>query len=121
MARETHGDEAVDAAFEAFKAEADPIAQQSIINARSPYREMVKWHKQQQVVREIGPDPQAWMEKQRAAIRAEEQAKIKAQAVSESVAQAAPSLAGKTNLGSRSGPKPIDPDSITLDDILGIK
>lgn len=119
MARQAYGDDVVNEAFQAFQASQDAAAYQAIMQARSPYHELVKWHKQQRVVNEIGPDPDKWVEAQRAAIRAEVEAELKAQAVSESVARAAPSLAKKPNLGSRTGPKEIDPDSITLDDILG--
>lgn len=117
MARTSHGDAIVDAAFAAFQEKLDPTLHASIMASRSPWNEVVKWHKRQTVMSEIGDDPSAWKEQQRAAIRAELQEE--SQKVAEHVTQVgnAPSLASEPNLGGRSGPGWSGP--MSLNDILG--
>lgn len=113
MARSEHGDAVVDEAFEALKSTNDPASYQKILNARHPWNELVNWHKQQQVVREIGPDPNKWMEAQREAIRKEVEAELVAKQVKEQASQKAPSLANATGKGGTSsagwqGPADLD-------------
>lgn len=96
MAAETHGQEAVDAAFEAAKA-AGEVGR--FINSKHPYGDMVKWHKQQQVVQEIGTDPVAYREKIKAEIMAELQAGMVAKQANELAAKAAPSMANVNGSG----------------------
>lgn len=118
MTRTAHGDAVVDAAFEAFQESADPATRASVMSAKSPWNEVVKWHKRQEISKEIGDDPAAWMERQRAEIRAELQSE--AGQVAKSVTQQvgkAPSLASEPNLGNRSAPSWNGPQS--LEDILG--
>jgi hypothetical protein len=64
-----------------------------------PYVALVKWHQQQKLMSEIGDNPNAWRDAERAKIRAEVEAE---QAVK--AARAAPSLATQTSVGERSGP-----------------
>jgi len=120
MAVGQYGRDVVDAAFGALKQSQDRAAYQAVMQARSPYMELVKWHQRQQIAQEIGDDPAAWKEAQRAAIRAEVEAELKANQVAENVTQvpAAPgSLASEPNLGTRKAPEWGGP--MTLDDILG--
>lgn len=113
MARELHGDEAVDAAFEAVKAAG--ITQQ-FLQDRHPWGAVVKWHDKQQKMAEIGDDPEGWKAKERERIRQELQAELVAENVKSAASAKAPSLAGKSNLGSRQGGEWQGPSS--LDDIL---
>ena len=116
MARDAYGDETVETAFEAFK-QADPAAQAGVMQDRSPWKAMVKWHKQQQVVQEIGDDPQGWIEKQRAQIMAEVSAKMVAEQAKQQSGKPAPSMANVTGTGC--GPKSNWTGPTDLDDILG--
>jgi hypothetical protein len=109
MARESHGDGVVD---EAFQAAIDAGVAGSFRNHRHPYGEIVKWHKQQKAVAEIG-DPDVWRAKERETIRAEELAKIQAAQVATQVT--APTLADATSIGGRQAPAPT---LTSLDDIL---
>ena len=101
LARQTHGDELVDAAMEAFKPHANTALHQQILAARNPYAELVRWHKQQEIAAQIGNDPDAWREAERAKLREEIQAEMAAKAVAD---LKAPSLANQPNVGARSGP-----------------
>jgi hypothetical protein len=109
MARSSAGDAAVDAAFQA--AQTSGVVEQ-FKGRRDPWGDLVKWHKSQQALAEIGDDPAAYKER------------LKQQLIQELAAQrqsapipAAPSLAGQPNLGARAAPAWSGPT--TLDDILG--
>lgn len=107
--RSQHGDEAVDAALEAAKA-AGTVDQ--FRGQRDPWGELVKWHKQHQVMSEIGADPDAWRAQERERMRQELMAEMVGQQQKQAAGKAGPSLAGQTNLGSRtrpawSGPTPL--------------
>lgn len=114
-ARNHHGNEAVDAAFEALRANYDPAQHQRIMSDKDPFGALVSWHKQQQTLTEIGPDPEAWKASERDKIRQELEAEIAAKQITEKAKPASPppSLASQTNLGSRStgpqwsGPTPL--------------
>lgn len=90
MAVEKYGEDAVSAAFEAVKAAGEGAR---FLNSRNPYGDMVKWHKQQQVIQEIGDDPAAYREKLAAEIRAEIEADIVAKQAKALAEKAAPSMA----------------------------
>lgn len=110
FARTQHGDEAVDAAFETAKA-AGVVEQ--FKGKRDPWGELVKWHKQHQVMSEIGADPDAWRAQERERMRQELMTEMAGQQQKQAAGRAAPSLAGQANLGSRtkpawSGPTPLD-------------
>jgi hypothetical protein len=117
MARTTHGDDVVDAAFQSLQAAKDAAAWQKIVQARHPWNELVKWHKQQQVFSEVGDDPTGWMEKQREAIRAEVEAELAAKQIRDAAGQRAPSLANATGKGGNQSAKWDGP--VDLDDLLG--
>lgn len=68
MAVQTHGQETVDAAFDALREamSTSPTAQfdyQRIMASDHPFGELVNWHKQQEATREFGSDPQAYRQK----------------------------------------------------------
>ena len=115
MTRMTLGDEVVDAAFEAFKPNLGTPVHDQIMTARNPYKAMVDWHKQQQVISEIGDDPAAY----RARLEAEIRAEVEAQAAVQQVkgVKPPPSLATQSNLGVRAGPAWSGPAS--LSDLIG--
>lgn len=73
-AREVHGDEAVNAAFEAATKSG---FRQAFVNKPDAYGEMVKWHKAQQLQQTIGTDPAAYAEQLKAQIRAQLLAEFK--------------------------------------------
>lgn len=99
--RSKHGDEVVDAAFETAKA-AGVI--DSFRGKKDPWGELVKWHKQHQVMSEIGTDPDAWRAQERERLRQEVLAELAGQQQKQTAARGAPSLAGQPNLGSRAAP-----------------
>lgn len=113
FARTQHGDDVVDAAFEA--AQAAGVVDQ-FRGRRDAWGDLVKWHKSQKVISEIGDDPDAWRARERERIRQELQAELTAESVKQAAAKAAPSLAGQSNLGSRQAPAWGGPTP--LDDIL---
>ncbi len=119
MARDRYGDADVDAAFDALREANDPVEYQRIMATRSPWVEMVKWHKRSEVSRQIGDNPDEWIKSKEAEIRKQIEAEMTAQRVAQNVSQpkAAPSLAAEPNLGSRSAPAWSGPAS--LNDILG--
>ena len=111
MTRMTLGDEVVDAAFEAFKPNLGTPVHDQIMTARNPYKAMVDWHKQQQVISEIGDDPAAYRARLEAEIRAEVEAQAAVKQVKEGV-KPPPSLATQSNLGVRAGPAWSGPASL---------
>lgn len=113
LTRGKFGDETVDEALEAAKA-SGVVAQ--FANRRDGWGDLVKWHKSQKALTEIGDDPAAYAARVREQARQEVLAEMTAQSVKTPLAS--PSLAGQPNLGARTvqwtGPTPID-------DILGNK
>lgn len=114
FARTQNGDEAVDEALSA--AQAAGVVDQ-FRGQRDPWGELVKWHKSQRALSEIGDDPAAYRARLEQELRAKIQAELTAESVTAAAQKGAPSLAASPNLGSRqqpawSGPTP-------LDDILG--
>lgn len=99
MTRAAHGDEKVDAAFSAIQASNNPALQQSILQARNPWGELVKWHDQQQIAAEIGNDPAAYRAKVEGEVRAKIEAEMVAKQAKEVTAKAAPSMADLTGTG----------------------
>lgn len=114
MTRNAHGDEVVDAAFQAFQAKQDPALYQSIMSARNPWGQLVKWHQAQTIAQEIGDDPAAYKAKVEAELRQKIEAEMVAKQVSAAAAQPAPSLAHVTGTGGGAprtqwaGPTPLD-------------
>lgn len=72
QARRAMGDEIVDEATEAFKAEVakNPALFQQLQSQRDPYGFVVDWHKRQEFLSEV-QDPDAWREQERERIRQE--------------------------------------------------
>lgn len=69
MAEDKYGAEAVAAAKAAYlqAIQEDPALHQRTLKSKHPYDEVVKWHKRQSFVSQIGDDPDAWLEAQIAA------------------------------------------------------
>lgn len=69
ITEQVHGKDVVDAAYQAFvqAAQANPGAlagqYQQFMRSENPYGELVNWHKQQQVFKEVGADPSAYRAK----------------------------------------------------------
>lgn len=69
IAEQVHGKDTVDAAYQAFvqAAQTNPGAlagqYQQFMRSENPYGELVNWHKQQQVFKEVGADPSAYRAK----------------------------------------------------------
>lgn len=116
-AREKHGSKVVDAALEALQASGDQAAMQAVQNAAMPYAQLVQWHKQQQVVREVGDDPDGWMKAKTAEIREQVKAEIVAEQLKAQAGTSAPSLANVTSSPGMKSPGWAGPTS--LDSILG--
>lgn len=110
-ARVTHGDQAVDAAFQA--AEAGNVTQQ-FVGQPDPWGKLVQWHKAQQAQAEIGDDPAAYRQRVEAEIRAKVEAEMVAKAARERAGTAAPSLANATGsagsgpVSTWNGPTPLE-------------
>lgn len=99
IARSTHGDAVVDEAFQALQASGDALAYQKIMQTRNPWDSLVKWHRQQSVVREIGDDVNGWVQKKEAEIRQRLEAELAAKQVKEAAAKTAPSMANVSGTG----------------------
>lgn len=112
FARQSFGDALVD---EAFAAAQEKGAIDQFKGKRDAWGDLVKWHKAQKAVAEIGDDPDTWRQRERERLKAELQAELTAQ----SVRAPAPSLAGQANLASR--PEPAWSGPTPLDEILGGK
>lgn len=111
VAEEKHGREAVAAAMKAItdEVELNPNARfevQRMMNSPHPYGALVDWHKQRNVLSEIGTDPVAYREKVKAEILAEiQQTGVVPQAGAPASRPAMPSnFADQRNSGSRTGP-----------------
>jgi len=74
-ARSKYGDELIDTALEAAIAAG---VNSHLINERNPYESLVKWHKQQVTMQEIGPDPDAYKTSLKEQARQELLAELKA-------------------------------------------
>lgn len=110
FARIQHTDAVVDEAFAAAEAAG---ALNQFIGKRDAWGELVKWHKAQKALKEIGDDPEAYKQRMRQELMAE----LAAERANNPANQPAPSLAGETNLGARTAPAWSGPTP--LDDILG--
>lgn len=66
MAEDKYGAETVAAAKQAFleAAQRESGLQQRILQERHPYDAVVKWHKRQSFLSQVGEDPDAWIEQQ---------------------------------------------------------
>lgn len=66
LARQSHGDEAVDGAREAFAEEVkrNPALYAELQRQANPYGFVVQWHKRQSVLSKMGDDPEAYIEAQ---------------------------------------------------------
>lgn len=109
-ARDVHGDEVVNDAFNAFKKIDGSPEAAAILAVKNPWRAMVKWHKARSAAENF--DPVA----ERAKIKAELMAEM--QSERPAVPPPPPSLAKASNLGDRTA-REIDESALSLDDILG--
>ena len=73
MARQSHGNEVVDAAREAFAAavKSSPALYAEMQRQPNPYSYVVQWHQRQKMLDEIGPDPAAYRARLMEQIKAE--------------------------------------------------
>lgn len=68
-AKSRHGEQLVEEAFEAFQRarQSDPVGSnliaERIARSRSPYEELVTWHKEAQLLTEVSADPDAYRER----------------------------------------------------------
>ena len=108
------GEDVVEATVEYFNQH--PEQSHQFLNEPSPFHAAVEYYRKQRKLAEIGDDPEAYEAQLRERIRQEEQAKLVAENVKSAAGAKAPSLAGKSNLGSRQGGEWQGPSS--LDDIL---
>lgn len=69
MAETQFGGDTVKAALDAFQRQGDPHLHRKILSARHPYGELVRWHRQQSVLSEIGDDPASYRAKIEAEVR----------------------------------------------------
>lgn len=81
LARQAYGDDLVAQAQEAFGAAArdNPALQMELQRQRNPYDFVVKWHKRNSFISEVGDDPETWKNAQREALKAEILAELQAQ------------------------------------------
>jgi hypothetical protein len=77
-ARDKHGDDLVNEAFQAANAAGLIGPQSPFFQYRHPWGEMVEWHKKQKVLAEVGTDPQAFRQKVEQEARAKVLAELKA-------------------------------------------
>lgn len=104
LARDKHGDEAVEAAQQAFieTAQADPTLWQQLHTQRNPYGWLMKWQQQRQFMSEVGDDPAAYRQKLEAEIRAKVESEFAQQR--QPVVTPPPSLASARSNGRMSEP-----------------
>lgn len=114
MAVQQHGQDVVDAAFAAVKASGQGAR---FLESKNPYGDMVAWHKQQQVLQEIGDDPEAYRQKIEAEIRQKIDAELAAKQA-EAMAKAAPPSMAKVN-GAGGATQPGWTGPTPIGDILG--
>lgn len=62
-ARRYYGEETVQSAFEALKAQNDPLLGMHIRRSADPWEEIVRWHYQQLLLAEVGNDPAAYRQR----------------------------------------------------------
>lgn len=81
LARQSYGDETVTKAQEAFIAASrqNPALQMELQRQGHPYDFVIKWHRKNSFMSEIGDDPEAWRQSQREALKAELLAELQAQ------------------------------------------
>lgn len=112
-ARDVHGDDVVDQAYQAFqRIEGSPEAA-AIQASRNPWRSLVKWHKDRADASQVSSEE--WRQAEREKIRAEILAE---QNVGKPAVPPPPSLARAANLGERTQREPTD-EYVSLDEILG--
>jgi hypothetical protein len=97
LARDKHGDQAVDDALAAAKAAG---LNRQFISRKNPYADLVKWHESTKVYNEIGPDPKKYRESLTAEIRAQVLAELKAGGT-----QPAPKFPGSLADATQAGPQ----------------
>ena len=84
MARQAHGDDAVAAAQRAFleASQQNPALGEQLQGQVHPYDFVMRWHKQHQLMSEIGQDPDAWRKAETERIRQQVLAELSGKGVS---------------------------------------
>ena len=92
LTRDKHGDEAVNAARDAFMQEVqrNPALYAEMKASTNPYGYVVGWHKRHSVLNEIGNDPDAWRASQQEAIKAQIREELRAELLAEMQGTAPP-------------------------------
>jgi hypothetical protein len=112
MARQSHGEETVSEAQQAFLAAVgqNPMLQQQLQGQIHPYDFVVKWYRQHKLMSEIGQDPEAWRKSEAEKIRAQVLAELQGQGVqpAPSSQQPPPSVVGRP-AAARAGTVPTGP------------
>ena len=109
-ARDKHGDELVTAATQA--AQQMGVAQH-FSKAADPYAALIQWHKSQQSLAEIGPDPEAYKKSLREKMRAEVLEELRTGKVAGSTPQRFPgSRVDATASGGAQGAQPISDEAM---------
>ena len=112
MARQSHGEETVSEAQQAFLSAVgqNPMLQQQLQGQIHPYDFVVKWHKQHKLMSEIGQDPEAWRKSEAEKIRAQVLAELQGQGVqpAQSSQQPPPTVVGRP-AAARAGTVPVGP------------
>jgi hypothetical protein len=111
MARQSHGEETVSEAQQAFLSavQQNPMLQQQLQGQIHPYDFVVKWHKQHKLMSEIGQDPEAWRKSEAEKIRQQVLAELQGQGVQpaqSSQSQPPPSVVGRP-AAARAGTVPV--------------
>jgi len=115
-ARESHGSDAVDAAFEAARRSG---FSQAFVNKPDAYGEMVRWHKAQQLSETIGEDPNAYKERLKSELKQQLLAEMRQGTPPPS--NLPPSLSSATNANPASNPAAIGSDQDFFKDMMNRK
>lgn len=106
MAEQVYGKEVVDAAFEALKEKQDEFTYQRIMSSPHPYDALVKWHKREQVLSEVGEDAAAYKARIIAEFQAQQQAPAAGLAPAAPPQQQKPVIPPSSLTRAPAGPKP---------------
>ena len=112
LARTSHGDQTVTEAQQAYlqAMQSNPQLAEALHRELHPYDYVVKWHKQNKLINEIGADPEAWRKAEAEKIRQQVLAELQGQGVSpaQSSQQPPPSVVGRP-AAAKAGTVPVGP------------
>jgi hypothetical protein len=127
ITRRQHGDEAVNAAFETFKAHATPAEYKAVMADRDPWSAMVEKAKGMALRAEIGTDPAAYEARLREKLRAEVEAERRdgAPTINQNAKEAnphrpPPSLAAARSAASSKAPAAAWTGPVPLAGLIGV-